>query len=58
MRKTKKNYEIVLNQIYGSSCETSFTIKGKEYQGEYGTLLRKHDHTAFLIGYMSWIKYE
>lgn len=58
MRKTKKNYEIMLNEMYRSACETSFTIKGKEYQGEYGTLLRKHNPTAFLIGYWLWIKYE
>lgn len=58
MKKTKKNYEIMLNEMHSSVCETSFTIKGKEYQGEYGTLLRKHDPLAFLIGYRSWIKYE
>ena len=58
MRKTKKNYEIMLNEMGISVCETSFTIKGKEYQGEYGTLLRKHDPLSFMIGYMSWIKYE
>ena len=58
MKKTKKNYEIMLNEMGGSMCETSFTIKGKQYQGEYGTLLRKHDPLAFLIGYRSWIKYE
>ena len=58
MKKTKKNYEIMLNEMGGSVCETSFTIKGKEYIGLYGTLLRKHDPLAFLIGYRSWIKYE
>ena len=58
MKKTKKNYEIMLNEMGGSVCETSFTIKGKKYKGRYGTLLRKHDHIAFLIGYRSWIKYN
>ena len=58
MKKTKKNYEIMLNEMGGSVCETSFTIKGKAYHGEYGTLLRKHDPMAFLIGYRLWIKYN
>ena len=58
MKKTKKNYEIMLNEIDSSSCETSFIIKGKEYHGQYGTLLRKHDPIAFLIAYKYWIKYE
>lgn len=58
MKKTKKNYEIMLNEMGGSVCETSFTIKVKKYKGEYGTLLRKHDPLAFLIGYRSWIKYK
>ena len=58
MKKTKKNYEIMLNEMYSSVCETSFTIKGKEYHGQYGTLLRKHDPIAFLIAYKYWIKYE
>ena len=58
MKKTKKNYEIMLNEMGGSVCETSFTIKGKKYKGGYGTLLRKHDHVSFLIGYRLWIKYN
>lgn len=58
MKKTKKNYEIMLNEICSSVCETSFIIKGKEYHGQYGTLLRKHDPIIFLISYKYWIKNE
>lgn len=58
MKKTKKNYEMMLNEMHSSVCETSFMILGKKYHGEYGTLLRKHDPLAFHLGYKAWAKFN
>jgi hypothetical protein len=56
-KKTRKDYENYLNEIDMRSV--SFIIGGKfrrvyEYQGKYGTALRKYDPIAFEVGLNDW----
>jgi len=60
MRKTKKNYEAYLNDLYrGNEPEIEqYRYLGKGFklvkQGKLGTALRKHDPIAFECGFNDW----
>lgn len=51
---TRKDYELYLNDLGEQFSENEFIIGGKERDGKYGTMLRRHDKIAFEAGYREW----
>ena len=54
MAYSRAQYERYLNSIGMEEVEEYMIIGGKMRKGLYGTMLRKHDPTAFNVGYNEW----
>lgn len=52
--KTRKQYELFLNDLGFEDDEEKMIIGGKLRRGKYGTMMRKYDPIAFEVGFNEW----